>query len=156
MQRLIHLGLCVALLAPAISAQAQTARSGGEASAQLMQQMQQLASERTQLQAENARLKQELEVLKTKTKGLETEKATLDKRVQSSEGALARSTASSENLNQSLTQQHARMEELVGKFRETAGALKSVETERAQLQAQLAASQQAFDTCAEKNVALYD
>ncbi len=43
---------------------AQTTRSGGGANAQLMQQMQQLASERTSLQAENAKLKKELDDLR--------------------------------------------------------------------------------------------
>ena len=51
---------CLALVATAAivlagPAHAQTARSGGAPNAQLMLQMQQLASERTALQAENAR-----------------------------------------------------------------------------------------------------
>ncbi|GAC1660206.1 MAG: hypothetical protein PVS2B3_13230 [Steroidobacteraceae bacterium] len=48
---------------------AQTARSGGGASAQLAQQLQQLASERTSLQAENERLKKELGISESTVPG---------------------------------------------------------------------------------------
>ena len=147
--------ICV-LAAMAGVANAQSARSGGgNANAQLVQQMQQLASERTQLQAENARMKQELEDLKKKLKGLESDKDQLTRKVQSSEGAAARATASTETLNQSLAQQRTRMEELVAKFRETVGQLRDVETERNKLQGDLSASQAQFKTCADKNLALY-
>ncbi|HZF25297.1 MAG TPA: hypothetical protein VEZ88_03470 [Steroidobacteraceae bacterium] len=156
MQSLTKLGLAAILLLLTLPVSAQTARPGGSnANAQLMQQMQQLASERTQLQAENAKMKQELDELKKKMKGLESENDSLTRRAQSSEGAASRAAAGSESLNQSLAQQRTRMEELVGKFRETAGTLRDVETERNKLQTDLAASQQQFKICVDKNLAMY-
>ena len=150
------LGLLAILAVLALPAGAQTARSGGSnANAQMMQEMQQLASERTQLQAENARMKQELDDLKKKLNGLEADKDSLTRRMQSSEGAASRAAANTESLNQSLAQQRTRMEELVGKFRETAGTLRDVETERSKLQADLAASQQQFKGCVDKNLQMY-
>jgi hypothetical protein len=47
------------------------------------------------------------------------------------------------------------MQELVGRFRETITAMRGIETERNQLQQQVAAGQSAFDRCAETNYALY-
>jgi hypothetical protein len=47
------------------------------------------------------------------------------------------------------------MQELIGHFRETVTTLRGVESERTQLQQQLAQSQAAFDKCAERNYALY-
>ncbi len=145
-----------ALLVLTSAAHAQTARSGGGAAdAQLLQQLQQLASERTQLQAENAKLKKELEDVKKKIKGLESDRTALNQRAQSAAAALAQSSASKEGLEQSLSQQRTRMEELIAKFRETATTLRDVETDRAQARTQLATREQELKTCVEKNLALY-
>src|ERR1700726_2838508 len=75
------------------SAHAQSARSGGGASAQLLQQMQQLASERTSLQAENAKLKKDLEDLRKDRDALKNSQQALDKRAKSSEAALKQQLA---------------------------------------------------------------
>ena len=76
---------------------AQTARSGGAPNAQLMQQMQQLASERTALQAENARMKKELDDLRKEREQLKNGQKSVDQRAQVSAAALARSTAERES-----------------------------------------------------------
>jgi len=47
------------------------------------------------------------------------------------------------------------MQELVGKFRETLTQMRGIESERSQLQQQLAQSKTAFDQCAERNYSLY-
>lgn len=145
--------LFVALLP--VAGNAQTSRSGGGANVQQLQQLQQLASERTQLQAENAKQKKELEELKKQVKGLTTDKAALSQRAQSSAAAVARAAEGKESLEQSLQQQRARMEELVGKFRETATALRTVESDRADVTNRLDASQRELKTCVDKNLALY-
>jgi chromosome segregation ATPase len=139
----------------ATTAGAQTARPAGNASAQAMQQMQQLASERTQLQAENGKLKQELDDAKKKLKSLQSDKDSLSRKTQGSETALARLTASNETLNQNLTQQRTRMEELVAKFRETLTTLRDTETDRADVKSQLAARDRELHSCVDKNLALY-
>jgi len=48
-----------------------------------------------------------------------------------------------------------KMQELVGKFRETITQMRGIESERSQLQQQLAQSKTAFDQCAERNYSLY-
>jgi predicted RNase H-like nuclease (RuvC/YqgF family) len=135
---------------------AQTTRpSGTSASAQAMQQIQQIASERSQLQAENARMKKELDGLHKQVKSLQADKDAAGRRSQGSAAALARALAGNETLNQNLTQQRTRMEELVGKFRETLGNLRAVETERADVKAKLAARDRELSSCVDKNLALY-
>src|SRR5262245_51981874 len=78
--RMRRLVFAVILVTAAHAAAAQTERAGSSANAQLMQQMQQLASERTQLQAENARLKKELDELKKQGKKLGEEKEAVARR----------------------------------------------------------------------------
>lgn len=153
---MIRIFLATVLLTVAGSlAYAQTQREGGSANAQLMQQMQQLASERTQLQAENAKLKGELEELKKQNKKLGADNETLERKADSASTALARSTTSVESLNENAAQQRARMEELVGKFRETATTLRDVETERATVKSQLDARDRELKVCIDRNLALY-
>src|SRR5262245_28815048 len=83
--------------APAL---AQTARKDNGNNAQLMQQMQQLASERTQLQAENARMKRELDELRKERDGLHAGKESNDKRARNSEVALSHATQQHEQTTQ--------------------------------------------------------
>src|ERR1700738_3736915 len=78
----------VALTLAGGSVHAQTARSGGGASAQLLQQMQQLASERTALQAENAKLKKDLEAMRKERDTLKGGQQALDRRAKASESSL--------------------------------------------------------------------
>src|SRR5215469_13366038 len=70
---------------------AQTARSGGSASAQLIQQMQQIASERTTLQAENDKLKSQLAAVTKDRDALKAGQQAVQRRAQDSSAALARS-----------------------------------------------------------------
>src|SRR5882762_767084 len=90
-----HRPLVFIVLALAVGplAQAQSARSGGGASAQLLQQMQQLAYERTSLQSENAKLKKDLEDLRKERDTLKNGQQALDKRAKSSEAALKQQVA---------------------------------------------------------------
>lgn len=137
----------------AVSAQA--ARSGGGANAQLMQQYQQAVSERTQLQADNAKIKKELEELK-KQLGTAQQQATASKAgVNRSQAAVTAARAATDRTQKSFDETRGKMQELVGRFRETITTLRGVETERGQLQQQLAASQSQYDKCAETNYALY-
>jgi regulator of replication initiation timing len=134
---------------------AQAARTGGGANAQLMQQFQQAVSERTQLQAENAKLKKELDDLK-KQLGTAQQQATASKAgVDRSQAAVVAARAANDRTEKSLEDSKARMQELVGRFRETITTMRGIETERNQLQQQVAAGQSAYDKCAETNYALY-
>jgi len=137
---------------------AQTTRSGSGANAQLLQQVQQLGSERTALQAENERLKRELADLRKQQASLSAGREALERRARSSEAALAAAASGArqkESADEEISQLKSRMQELIGKFRETAQTLQEVETERSAGKLALTQSQQALTSCTQKNTALF-
>jgi hypothetical protein len=137
------------------TALAQTARSGGNASAQLVQQMQQLASERTTLQAENDKLKKQLADVTKDRDALKAGQQAVDRRAKDSAAALQRSNAQHEAANQELTQTRAKMQELVARFRETLAKMREIETENTVSKQTLAARDRELSTCVDRNVGLY-
>jgi chromosome segregation ATPase len=144
------------LVAPSIHAQ--SARSGGGASAQLLQQMQQLASERTSLQAQNAKLKKDLEDLRKDRDALENSQQAMDKRAKSSEAALKQQQQLAQRqsgANEEIAQTKEKLQQLVGKFRETLQTLKEVETAQATATQTLATRDQELKVCVDHNRALY-
>lgn len=148
----------IVLCVQAQPAEGQTARSGGgtsEQSAQLVQQLQQLGAERTALQAENAKLKSELEGLRKERDTLKSGQQGLGARAKASEVALTRAAKERESSEQEVTQLTGRMQELVGKFRETAQSLKDVETDRTAMKQSLVARNTELTACVDKNKALY-
>jgi chromosome segregation ATPase len=134
---------------------AQTARSGGNASAQLMQQMQQLASERTTLQAENDKLKKQLADLTKDRDALKAGQQTVDRRAKESAAALQHSNAQRETVDQELTQTKAKMQELIAKFRETLTKMRDIETENTATKQTLAKREHELSSCVDRNVGLY-
>src|SRR5271165_5041567 len=91
--RLVFAAIAVTavLTLPAGVARAQVARSGGAASSQLQQQMQQLAAERTRMEAENTKLKKDLEDARKELESLKNAQKTLDARAKDSTAAVAAS-----------------------------------------------------------------
>jgi chromosome segregation ATPase len=136
-------------------AQAQTARSGCAASAQLVQQLQQLASERTAMQAEAARMKKELEDMRKERDALKNVQKSADLRARSSSAALAQATAQREAAEQELKQTKDKTEQLIAKFRETIQQLREIETDRATTKQILATRDQELRVCLDRNSALY-
>lgn len=134
---------------------AQTARSGGSANEQLVQQMQQLASERTTLQAENARMKKELDDLRKDRDALKKAQQVVDVRVKEGTAALARSSAEKAASQQEVQQLKDKMQELVTKFRETIQTLRQAETESTTTRQTLATRDQSLKVCLDHNAALY-
>jgi hypothetical protein len=140
------------------SAMAQVQRSGGgggAANAQLMMQYQQADAERTQLKSENAKLKKDLDDLKKQLDAASKQAAASKAGVSRDAAQLAAAQAANDRSTKDLADGKARMQELVGKFRETITQMRGVESERTQLQQQLAQSKTAFDQCAERNYSLY-
>jgi chromosome segregation ATPase len=140
---------------PAIS---QTARSGGggAANAQLLQQVQQLASERTAMQAEQARMKKELEALRKERDTLKAGQEAANQRARAAtEAALVRGTRDKEAAEAELTKTNQRMQELVTKFRETAQVLREVETDRATAKQAVERHIQELNACVASNMAMY-
>ncbi len=140
-------------------AHAQVPRSGGGASTQLLEQLQQLGSERTELQEQNAKLQKELDGLRKERDALKTAQQALERRAQLSESAVKQLqenvTARRQATDQEIGQWRQRMDELVAKFRDTAKTLQEVETDRTASQQKLAASERDLNTCSERNLALY-
>jgi chromosome segregation ATPase len=143
------------LAACAGSVNAQTVRSGGSANTQLMQQLQQLGSERTALQAENARMKKELAELTKERDSLKSGRAALDQRMKASEAAVARTVQDKQSADGEVEKLKARMQELITRFRETATTLKDVEGERATFKQSLSTRDTELTECVNRNQALY-
>lgn len=156
-----RIAICLlALSALPSPAHAQVERSGGAGNAQLTQQLQQLASERTQLQGDNTRLKQELAAMRKELDALKGAHSADERRLRAFEGAALRAGAdrdsSQRELELELEQARERMQELVAKFRETAGSLRDVESEKAALTGTLTRREAELKSCAEHNLKLFD
>jgi chromosome segregation ATPase len=147
--------VAIVSLVSAHGAHAQVQRSGGGANAQLAQQYQQIVAERAQLQADNDKLKKQLDDVTKQLKAAQQQLIASKNGASGAASQLAAAQAASQSAAQSLEQSKARMQELVGRFRDTAVALRGVESERSQLQQQLAKSKSDFDLCAERNFQLY-
>jgi len=144
------------LVTTGVSAQVQrSGGSSGAANAQLMMQYQQASTERAQLQADNAKLKKDLEDLKKQLDASNKAVAASKAGVSHGSAQLAAAQAANERSTKDLADAKSKMQELVGKFRETITQMRGVESERSQLQQQLAESKTAFDKCADRNYSLY-
>jgi chromosome segregation ATPase len=137
------------------TANAQTARSGSGANAQLLQQLQQLASDRTALQVDNARIKRELDDMRKERDELKRKQQTVDQRAKASATELARAAAQREAAEQELGQTRAKMQELIAKFRETVQTLRQLEAEDTTAKQTLARRDQELKVCIDRNLALY-
>jgi chromosome segregation ATPase len=147
--------VCGAMISTGALAQVQRSGGSGAANAQLMMQYQQASTERAQLQADNAKLKKDLEDLK-KQLDAANKLATSSKAGVSRDAAqLAAAQAANDRTTKDLADTKGKMQDLIGKFRETLTQMRGIEAERTQLQQQLAQSKAAFDQCADRNYSLY-
>ena len=140
------------------SVSAQVQRSGGgngAANAQLMMQYQQADAERTQLKSENTKLKKDLDDLKKQLDAASKQAVASKAGVSRDAAQLAAAQAANDRSAKDLADSKGKMQELVGKFRETITQMRGVEAERSQLQQQLTESKAAFDRCADRNYSLY-
>ncbi|GFE87082.1 hypothetical protein [Steroidobacter agaridevorans] len=146
----------IVLLACSVAcvAQAQVQRSGN-ADARVAQQLQQLTSEKSALQAENDKLKQELEQAKAQLQKYTVVTKDLDTRNKALIAAAGKGSTAIQQLEEQLERGKAQNQELVGKFRETAQALRDVEAERVTLKSQMAAKERDYKLCVDRNVGLY-
>jgi chromosome segregation ATPase len=144
------------LLLGAIPSFAQVQRSGGgAASAQLMQQYQQAITEREKLQADNQKLKKDLDDTKKQLDAAKKDLAAAKAGNTRGQAELAAAQAASQTSAKNLTDTNNKMKELIGQFRDTIANLRHVETERSELQTQLAQSKLTYDKCAQTNYQLY-
>ena len=142
----------------ALTANAQTQRSGSE-SQKIMQQYQQLAAEKTALQAQQAQSKKDLDAAQAELASTRKERDALKARMGGSAAQiaqLAQAAAGKDAAEKSLDQLKQKTTELIARFREIATNLKEAEADRAKLQGQLKGSTAAFDKCNEDNLGLFE
>ena len=155
-----YLAACAAAVAACLAiappCSAQVARSGGGAgSAQLMQQMQQLASERTALQAENAKLKKDLEDARKERDALKKGQSALEQRAKVAESSVKQTLEQRQSQEQELTQTKDKLQQLVAKFRETLQNMHEIETDRVASKQSLSTREQELKVCVDHNRGLY-
>jgi chromosome segregation ATPase len=151
--------LCACALAASLPAAAQVERSGGGESQKFLQQYQQLAAEKTSLQAQLAQMKKDLDGAKADLAAMKKQRDAL--KAQAGAAAVAAErvtqlTASKESADKNVELYRQRLNELVERFREVAGNLKEVESDRGNLRKGLAERNDAFDKCAENNLQLFE
>jgi chromosome segregation ATPase len=150
------------LLATGVSglAHAQQARSGGGASAQLVEQLQQLASERTELQSQNAKLQKDLDDMRKERDALKSGQQSLQRRAEQSEAAVRQTqqgvAAQRQANDQEIARWRSKLDEVVAEARKIAQQLRDVETERTGLSQTLATRTQDLKVCTDRNKALFD
>jgi chromosome segregation ATPase len=153
------LTVCAVALAAGAPARAQVQRSGGGEMQKIMQQYQQVAAEKTALQAQVEQMKKDLDSAKTDLVAVKKERDALKVRAGGTAAAaatVAQLSASKDSAEKNLEVSKQRMNELVGRFRETAVNLKEVEADRTKLHKDLDERNAAFDKCAENNLQLYE
>ncbi len=140
-------------------ARAQTARSGGAASAELVMQLQQLASERTSLQAQNSQLQKQVDDLKGQLKraqdALKGARQAADQRAKASATELAEGSAQRDALAQRLKLTQDTMQQLIDRFRQTIEQLREIEADRTETKRTLATRNQELKVCMDRNAGLY-
>ncbi|HKU16671.1 MAG TPA: hypothetical protein VJQ52_19925 [Steroidobacteraceae bacterium] len=134
---------------------AQTQRTGN-ADARVLQQVQQLSAERAALQTENANLQQELERARAELEKSKAGAAALEKRTRTLEAGAQHEQTASKQSQDELERTRTQMQELVGKFRETAQTLREIETDRAQVKSRLTTQERELKTCVDRNAGLYN
>ena len=141
-------------------ARAQQARSGGGASVQMVEQLQQLASERTELQASNAKLQKDLDDMRKERDTLKSGRQALQHRVDQADVGVRQAQqgiATQRQANdQEIARWRARLDEVVAQARKIALQLQEVETDRNGLKQTLMSRDQDLKVCTDHNTALFD
>lgn len=137
-----------------LPAHGQEARRSGDASARLQQAVMQLQNEKAQLAAENQRLKADVERFQAEADRLDKERGSLERRASAAETKASRLEAGGGAAGDRLRSTEARLNEVVGKYRELAETLRQVEQERATLRQQAARDAAALASCSTSNVEL--
>jgi chromosome segregation ATPase len=139
---------------PTGSCLAQKERTGSAGNAQLLQQLQSLASERTSLQADNARLKGELDKQRKELDALKATQGAAGAKTRAVQADATRAAEQSRRTDDELAQTKARLQELVGRFRETATQLRDAETSGATLKRDNLQIEQQLASCSDRNAKL--
>ena len=152
------LTLVLASAVPA-GALAQTSRDGGGGgggqSAQAMAQLQQMAVERNALLSQVERLKQEVATAQAAAAKSEAQLGALRSRAGAAEAKVKAAETGKETAEQAGTRLQARLDDVMGRLKQTAETLKTTDGERSDLVDKLAVLTRAQNTCVDNNSALY-
>jgi hypothetical protein len=141
-------------------ARAQQARSGGSASTLIVEQLQQLATERTDLQAQNAKLQKDLDDLRKERDALKSGQQALQRRAeqaaagvrQAQQGILTQRQAN----DQELASWRTKLGDGVAAARKVALQLQAVESDRSALRQTSADRDRQLQACVVHNKAMYE
>ncbi|HEX2584902.1 MAG TPA: hypothetical protein VHL14_07210 [Steroidobacteraceae bacterium] len=150
MKQTILMSLLVPSLFIGSFSEAQTQRSGNDAT-RVMQQLQQVTAEKTRLQSENDAMKKQLEEMKAKLSKSGADQSVVQQQKRELDASNARQKESAD----ALEQQRSKMQELIGKFRETAAQLQTMEADHEQLKSSVATREREYKTCVDRNAGLY-
>jgi chromosome segregation ATPase len=163
MKRIFFVHLSLLALAAALAcelASAQAARSGGSANSQLVQQVQQLASERTELQQQNAKLQKDLEAMRKERDALKSGQQALQHRAEQSEAVVRQAQQGIATQRQANEQEigrwRSKLDEVVAQARKIAQQLQEVEVDRNTARQTLTSRDQELKVCVDRNQALYN
>ena len=134
---------------------AQVQRQGGSTSPQLMQQYQQAIAERGSLQAENAQLKQHADELQKKLDAVTQQQSVAQRKLAGLQSQADRETKQQSADTAAAAKLQGQLTELITRYRETAQALKNVETDRGTLQAKAEGVGRELGSCVDHNANLY-
>lgn len=137
-------------------ADAQAVRRDDDGIGRLQAMVNQLTAEKAALERRNADLTTELEEAKQEIEKLRSANETSEARLGAAELSLQRFRQTNIQTSSALEQTRERMQELIGKFRETAELLRETEQDRNRLAQELTASREEYYRCAKDNIALYE
>ena len=155
---LLVLAVACGILAPSLAV-AQTSRSGGSSgggqSAQAVAQLQQMAVERNALLSQVERLKEEVATAQAAAAKAEAQLGSLRSRAGAAEAKVKAAETGKETAEQAGTRLQARLDDVMGRLKQTAETLKTTDAERSDLTDRLAALTRVQSTCVDNNAALY-
>lgn len=148
------LTICVGFAPATVTAQAQQPRSDATL-AKLQQMLRQTTAERDGLKAQLAEVQKQADGEKAKAAAAQSQLKSVKKNLGDTDTLLEKYKTTDAALRERIEQQRSKMQEVIDKYKELVGTLRQLEAERNQLRVDLTSKSAAFDTCAQKNVQLY-
>lgn len=148
--------LAVGTVFPPTTASAQQQQTRSDAAlAKLQQMLRQTTAERDSLKEQLAEAQKKLDGEKAKAAATQSQLKSAKKDLGDTDTLLEKYKTTDAALRERIEQQRGKMHEVIDKYKELVGTLRQLEAERNQLRVDLTSKSAAFDTCAQKNVQLY-
>ena len=148
--------LAIVTVFPPTTASAQQQQTRSDAAlAKLQQMLRQTTAERDGLKAQLAEAQKKVDGEKAKAAATQSQLKSAKKDLGDTDTLLEKYKTTDAALRERIEQQRGKMQEVIDKYKELVGTLRHLEAERNQLRVDLTSKSAAFDTCAQKNVQLY-